>query len=125
MKGPNYRRAIATILIVFSVFAVLISILLRLEGNVPGSKINTLQDAMWYLMETLTTVGYGDALPVTYWGKMIGFIFLFSSFGVYGFIIDGVKQSTAQWAEQSDLDRLIEEARAQGFSTNPALDSQE
>lgn len=103
MKGPNYRRAIITILIVFSVYAVLITILLRLESDVEGSKIKTLQDAMWYLVETLTTVGYGDALPVTYWGKMVGFIFLFSSFGVYGFIIGNIANFMTTLKEQKEL----------------------
>jgi voltage-gated potassium channel len=103
MKGPSYRRAIATILIVFVVYGVLITILLRLESGVPESGINTLQDAMWYLMETLTTVGYGDAMPVTYWGRMIGFIFLFSSFGVYGFIIGQIANFMTTLKEQKEL----------------------
>lgn len=103
MKGPSYRRAIATIIIVFVVYGVLITMLLRLESGVPGSGINTLQDAMWYLMETLTTVGYGDAMPVTYWGRMIGFIFLFSSFGVYGFIIGQIANFMTTLKEQKEL----------------------
>ena len=103
MKGPSYRRAIATILIVFAVYSVLITILLDLESGLPGSKLNTLQDALWYLTETLTTVGYGDALPITYWGKMIGFVFLFSSFGVYGFIIGQIANFMTTLKEQKEL----------------------
>jgi len=103
MKGPSYRRAIAPILIVFTVYGTLITILLRLESGMAGSKINTLQDALWYLVETLTTVGYGDALPITYWGKMIGFVFLFSSFGVYGFIIGQIANFMTTLREQKEL----------------------
>ncbi|MBL7863622.1 MAG: NAD-binding protein [Cyclobacteriaceae bacterium] len=103
MKGPDIRRAIATILIVLTVYGILITLLLQLESGIPGSKINTLQDAMWYLMETLTTVGYGDALPVTYWGRMIGFVFLFSSFGVYGFIIGNIANFMTTLKEQKEL----------------------
>ena len=103
MKGPNYRRAIATILIVFTVFGILITLLLKLESGLPGSKLNTTQDALWYLVETLTTVGYGDALPITYWGRMIGFVFLFSSFGVYGFIIGQIANFMTTLKEQKEL----------------------
>ena len=71
MKGPNLRRVIATLVIVFVVYGVLLTILLDLEKGHPDSKINTVQDALWYLVETLTTVGYGDALPMTYWGRMM------------------------------------------------------
>ena len=103
MKGPSYRRVITTLLIVFGVYGVLITILLDLESGLSGSKLNTLQDALWYLTETLTTVGYGDALPITYWGKMIGFIFLFSSFGVYGFIIGQIANFMTTLKEQKEL----------------------
>ncbi len=103
MKGPNLRRVIATLVIVFVVYGVLLTILLDLERGHPDSKINTVQDALWYLVETLTTVGYGDALPMTYWGRMIGFIFLFSSFGVYGFIIGQIANFMTTLKEQKEL----------------------
>lgn len=103
MKGPNLRRVIATILVVFTVYGILLFILLELEEGHPDSKINTVQDALWYLTETLTTVGYGDALPLTYWGRMIGFIFLFSSFGVYGFIIGQIANFMTTIKEQKEL----------------------
>lgn len=103
MKGPNLRRVIATILVVFTVYGTLLFILLELEEGHPDSKINTVQDALWYLTETLTTVGYGDALPLTYWGRMIGFIFLFSSFGVYGFIIGQIANFMTTIKEQKEL----------------------
>lgn len=102
-KRPNYRRTIITILMVIVIYSTLITLLLRLESGLPGSKLNTLQDALWYLVETLTTVGYGDALPITYWGKMIGFVFLFSSFGVYGFIIGQIANFMSTLKEQKDL----------------------
>ncbi|MEJ0031858.1 MAG: ion channel [Bacteroidota bacterium] len=66
-------------------YGILLTILLDFEEDAPGSNIHSLQDGMWYLLETLTTVGYGDTLPVTYWGRMIGFVFLLSSFGVLRF----------------------------------------
>lgn len=84
-------------------YSVLLTILLDLEAGKPGSKINTVQDAMWYLLETLTTVGYGDTLPLTYWGRMVGFIFLLSSFGVYGFIIGRISNFMSTLKEQREL----------------------
>jgi voltage-gated potassium channel len=48
-------------------------------------------------------VGYGDALPVTYWGRMIGFVFLLSSFGVYGFIIGQIANFMSTIKEQREL----------------------
>ncbi len=103
MKKPNYRKTIITIVVLIVIYGSLISLLLQLEEGMPGSKLNTLQDGMWYLVETLTTVGYGDVLPVTYWGRMIGFIFLLSSLGVYGFIIGQIANFMSTLKEQKEL----------------------
>ncbi len=103
MKRPNYRQTIITILVVAAIYSTLMWILLQLESGVKGSTLNTLQDALWYLTETLTTVGYGDVLPVTYWGRVIGFTFLLSSLGVYGFIIGQIANFMSTLKEQKDL----------------------
>src|SRR6478736_5185995 len=103
MKRPNYRRVLVSIFAFACIYGGLLAVLLKLESGQPHSKLNTLQDAMWYLVETLTTVGYGDALPVTYWGRMIGFIFLLSSLGVYGFIIGQIANFMSTVKEHREL----------------------
>ncbi|HCM76348.1 MAG TPA: ion transport 2 domain protein, partial [Cytophagales bacterium] len=87
MKQPIYRKTIFTIIGIISFYAFLVFWLLKLESVDPRTHIVTLQDGLWYAIATLTTVGYGDMIPVTAGGKMLGFVFLFSSLGVYGFII--------------------------------------
>src|SRR5258708_8141003 len=103
MKQPNYRKALITLAVLVALYGTAIWLLLELEGGLPGSKINSLMDAMWYLVETLTTVGYGDTLPTTYWGKIIGFGFLLSSLGVYGFIIGQIANFMSTLKEQKEL----------------------
>lgn len=103
MKGPNYRKIITTIVVLVAIYGSLIFLLIKLESSAPHGRILTVQDGLWYLMETLTTVGYGDVLPVTYWGRMIGFLFLLSSFGVYGFIIGQIANFMTTFKEQKIL----------------------
>lgn len=103
MKRPNYRKIITTILVLVLIYGTLVSVLVNLESNSTNARLRTIQDGMWYLMETLTTVGYGDVLPVTYWGRMIGFVFLLSSFGVYGFIIGQIANFMTTLKEQREL----------------------
>src|SRR5437762_12982355 len=103
MKRPNYRKILLTFLAFVFIYGGLLWLMLDLEAGQPHSKLNTLQDAMWYLVETLTTVGYGDALPVTYWGRMIGFVFLLSSLCVYGFIIGQIANFMSTLKEQKEL----------------------
>lgn len=43
-----------------------------IEHKIQPEVFGTIPDAMWWAMTTLTTVGYGDATPVTALGKFFG-----------------------------------------------------
>ena len=42
------------------------------ELGQPGSQIDSIPDAFWWAIVTMTTVGYGDKVPVGSLGKLIG-----------------------------------------------------
>jgi voltage-gated potassium channel len=42
------------------------------ERDAQPDKFGSIPEAMWWGIVTLTTVGYGDVTPVTFWGKMAG-----------------------------------------------------
>lgn len=87
MKQPIYRKTLLTIIALLVLYGFLVYLMLQFESKSPTAEIITYQDGIWYAIATLTTVGYGDLVPVTYEGRMLGFVFLLSSLGVYGFII--------------------------------------
>ena len=60
-----------------------------IESDHPDSQINTLLDALWWTVATVTTVGYGDILPVTDVGRIMGLFYM-----VFGISILGVLLST-------------------------------
>ena len=103
MKRPNYRQIVLTIIGIVVIYGIMIAALMRLEADSPSSQINSLESAMWYLVATLTTVGYGDVVPVTYWGRILGMMFLLSSLGVYGFIIGRIANIMSTLQEQKEL----------------------
>ena len=103
MKRPNYRKGLLTITGLLATYTLLIVALIQFEVNAPGGKIHNLRDSLWYLLQTLTTVGYGDKMPVTDGGIIIGFVFLISSLGVYGFIIGQFANFMSTLKEQKNL----------------------
>jgi len=42
------------------------------ENDDKETKFSTMLDAYWWAFITMTTVGYGDVVPITGWGKVIG-----------------------------------------------------
>jgi voltage-gated potassium channel len=103
MKRPNYRRTLFTVLSIAVVYGILMTFMMRLEKGAPNSHFTSIESAVWYVVATLTTVGYGDVVPVTYWGRMIGIIFLLSSLGVYGFIIGQIANFMSTLKEHKEL----------------------
>ena len=50
---------------------VLLALLLVAESFSPEATIRTVPAALWYILTTLTTVGYGDIYPVSPAGQLI------------------------------------------------------
>jgi len=71
----------------FMVYLLLVYLLVEFENDSTQASITTLSNAIWYSVVTLTTVGYGDIYPVTIYGRLIGYIFLLISMGIYGLLI--------------------------------------
>ena len=54
------------------------------EHASPDANITTAEDAVWYLIVTMSTVGYGDQYPVTDVGRLIGSFIIVVGVGVFG-----------------------------------------
>lgn len=58
--------------------------ILGVEKNAPTANIKTPSDAIWWIIVTVTTVGYGDRFPVTNLGRMIGVLVMAVGIGLVG-----------------------------------------
>ena len=56
------------------------SIMYTIEMNEPNTKFISIPDSMWWAMQTVLCLGYGDIVPTSIFGKAVGSIVLF--FGV-------------------------------------------
>ncbi len=68
----------AFLMVVFSSVAILIC------ERSPESNIKGAEDALWWSMTTMTTVGYGDRYPVTTEGRIVGMIVMTAGIGLFG-----------------------------------------
>jgi voltage-gated potassium channel len=57
---------------------------LAVERGAEGATIETAGDAIWYLLVTMSTVGYGDLYPVTDLGRLVGSLIIIVGVGVFG-----------------------------------------
>jgi voltage-gated potassium channel len=91
------------------------------ERGHSGSTINDFGNAMWWAVSTISTVGYGDRVPVTVTGRfvaaglMIGGIALLSvvTASIASWLLDRVRavEETAQAATRADVAALAVEVR--------------
>lgn len=57
-------------------------VIFSVESQHPDSQINSMLDAIWWTVATVTTVGYGDIVPVTDVGKIVAIFFMFFGIGI-------------------------------------------
>jgi len=71
-----------------------------------NDNINTFDDAFWYLIATVTTVGYGDVYPSTEAGRIIGVILMFTGIGFMSFLTATI---TSKFVKNTRMeDKLVE-----------------
>ncbi len=62
----------ALVFILFLTVTVSGALMYMIEGEEPGTLFTSIPASMWWAIETLTTVGYGDMIPSTAAGRILG-----------------------------------------------------
>jgi hypothetical protein len=57
---------------------------LKAEKTNPDANIQTASDAVWYVLVTISTVGYGDRYPTTSLGRIWGAVIIIVGVGIFG-----------------------------------------
>ena len=52
----------------------------NIESKVPNTQIKTYLDSLWWCVSTVTTVGYGDIVPISNLGRIVAMFYMF--FGI-------------------------------------------
>lgn len=85
-SGSAVRGSVgAHALIYAAVFVYIIALAtLHVEREAPGATITTFGDAIWWAVVTLTTVGYGDTVPVTDAGRGLAVMLMLGGLVIVG-----------------------------------------
>jgi hypothetical protein len=89
----NARSVTLGLAVMFLVLAVLGAIVMRIvdQDNFP-----TLGSAVWWALQTITTVGYGDVVPTTATGQVVGGIEMVLGVSFIAFLTAGVTSTVIQ-----------------------------
>jgi voltage-gated potassium channel len=79
-------RTGGALFIAATIVVVCAALIYHVEVTAKGSNIGSFEDALWWAVVTVTTVGYGDRFPVTTEGRGIATFLMFSGIGITGFL---------------------------------------
>lgn len=92
------RRGVGGSLMAALVAIVLASLVVGIAEQDGDGGINDWGTALWWALATITTVGYGDVVPVTAVGRIAGTVLMLVGIGVFGVLTANV----AAWFVQQD-----------------------
>lgn len=100
----NERRALLGALMVMATLLLFASTgIYLLERHAQPEVFGSIPSAAWWALATLTTVGYGDVVPITPAGKVLGGLIMIFGLGMFALPIAIVASGFAQEANRRDF----------------------
>lgn len=118
LKLARYSPALSTIAKVlhaerralFGTFIIMVGLLLLAaslaylaERHTQPEHFGNIPQAIWWALATLTTVGYGDVVPVTPFGRIVGGVFMIFGLGLFALPIGIIATGFAQEIHRRDF----------------------
>lgn len=80
--AEKYRALLGALLVILVLLLFASTAMYSLEHEVQPEKFGSVPAAAWWALATLTTVGYGDVVPVTPLGKLLGGVVMLLGVGM-------------------------------------------
>ena len=96
---------VGSLVLVLSILLVFSTLMYFVEGDEQPIKLGSIPLALWWGMETLTTVGYGDVHPVTGPGRVLGSLIML--LGIAMFALPAAILGSAYYEEMQKRNFLV------------------
>lgn len=93
----------AALIVMLGLLVVCSTIVFHLEHAVQPDKFASIPHAMWWGLATLTTVGYGDVVPITVLGKIVGGAMMIFGLGMFAIPIGIIASAFSRDIHQRDF----------------------
>ncbi|KOG29379.1 potassium channel family protein [Streptomyces resistomycificus] len=81
LKAAGWATLVLVVVMLLGSWAVIAA-----EDGAERANLTSYPKALWWSIETATTVGYGDFYPVTLWGRIIGSVVMVVGITTYGMV---------------------------------------
>lgn len=105
-----YLFAVFTLIVISGTLAYLI------ESDVPGTMFTDIPQGMWWAVQTMSSSGYGDIIPRTALGKLLGGATMISGLGLFAMLVTVMGRSMQKALFGSFLE---EEQKTSEIRKNP------
>lgn len=109
-KGVSYAIYVLVMVVTMSSFGI--------YAVEKGTTVNTIGDAFWWAIVTVSTTGFGDIAPKTPIGRMIATVLMFTGIAVFGVVMSTIgsmltekKENISESQETIDLTGLTDEQK--------------
>jgi voltage-gated potassium channel len=79
-----------------------------LERKHPDARIENIPEGIWWAVVTITTVGYGDAFPVTTAGRLVAGALMLLGIGLFGVLAAALASYFLATEEGPNLSEVVE-----------------
>ncbi|MEJ8475446.1 cyclic nucleotide-gated ion channel [Roseibium algae] len=90
-------------MIVSGVILLAATVMYLIENDAQPDKFNSIPHAIWWAIATVTTVGYGDVVPVTGLGKTVGGFFMLLGYGLIALPVGIIASAFAREIHSRDF----------------------
>jgi voltage-gated potassium channel len=115
LKQRRFRQILVLSVVISLVMGFII---VPIEANHPETTIKNTSDGLWWSLQTLTTVGYGDTTPVTAVGRILGLVMQLVGTVMFGILLAMIGTTMSRGQEEFYWDRLFDRLNRLEEKTN-------